>query len=425
MTVTDDLGGTTTQLISITLANVDDPAVIGGTVSYSGNEGDAVSGTLTATDVDGLTDSTYFSVTTPTVFGSAMIDAATGAWTFTPFDANWFGSDSFTVTVTDDLGGTTTQLVTINLAAAEVTPIANDDAFTGDAGTSMTGNVLSNDTDANNDSLTAILVSNPANGTLTLNADGSFVYYPNAKFGGTDTFTYVTNDGLQNSNIATVTITVNPVPTDIAPPTDPVISPTADGPVIPPSDESTVSELLPAHEPDWATAQSDQAAWTGYSLSELATGYLFNEPLQTKATWLHDEALPARQVLTNPELKGDLILQLLKLIQADTLSNASQNRMGPAIHVDITPDESFQVEVITRGVQVTVATFSVGAVWWALRVGGLFASLMTSLPAWRSFDLLPVLNRDDDDPTEIPWDDNDDEINKGLNPAKPSQGGTS
>ena len=69
---------------------------------------------MSATDVDGLTDSSYHGQH-PAVSGAAAIDAATGAWTFTPSDANWFGSDSFTVTVTDDLGGTTTQVINITL----------------------------------------------------------------------------------------------------------------------------------------------------------------------------------------------------------------------------------------------------------------------------------------------------------------------
>ena len=55
--------------------------------------------------------------------------------------------------------------------------------------------MLANDTDADGDPLTATLVSGPANGTLTLNADGSFVYTPNANFNGTDTFTYSVSDG--------------------------------------------------------------------------------------------------------------------------------------------------------------------------------------------------------------------------------------
>ena len=74
--MTDDLGGTTTQVVSITLANVDDAAVITGDVSYSGNEGDAVAGDMDATDVDGLTDGTYFTVTTPATNGTSTPGAA-------------------------------------------------------------------------------------------------------------------------------------------------------------------------------------------------------------------------------------------------------------------------------------------------------------------------------------------------------------
>jgi hypothetical protein len=59
--------------------------------------------------------------------------------------------------------------------------------------------------------LTAILVDNPTNGILTLNSDGSFTYEPNLNFFGTDSFTYLANDGTADSDLATVTITVNPV----------------------------------------------------------------------------------------------------------------------------------------------------------------------------------------------------------------------
>ncbi len=69
--------------------------------------------------------------------------------------------------------------------------------------------VLANDTDPEHDSLTAILVNGPSNGTVTLNTDGTFSYTPNTSFVGTDSFTYKANDGNLDSNVATVTITVN------------------------------------------------------------------------------------------------------------------------------------------------------------------------------------------------------------------------
>jgi VCBS repeat-containing protein len=68
--------------------------------------------------------------------------------------------------------------------------------------------VLANDSDPNNDPLTAIKVTNPSHGTVTFNANGSFTYMPAANYSGVDSFTYKANDGALDSNVATVTITV-------------------------------------------------------------------------------------------------------------------------------------------------------------------------------------------------------------------------
>lgn len=68
--------------------------------------------------------------------------------------------------------------------------------------------MLSNDTDADEDTLSAVLLSGPSHGTLTLESDGSFSYAPNADYNGTDSFTYKANDGTEDSNVATVTIAV-------------------------------------------------------------------------------------------------------------------------------------------------------------------------------------------------------------------------
>jgi VCBS repeat-containing protein len=68
--------------------------------------------------------------------------------------------------------------------------------------------VLGNDTDVDGDALTAVLGAGPSTGTLTLNANGTFTYTPNAQFNGTDSFTYRAKDATLESNLATVTITV-------------------------------------------------------------------------------------------------------------------------------------------------------------------------------------------------------------------------
>ena len=72
--------------------------------------------------------------------------------------------------------------------------------------------MLGNDTDVEGSTLSAAVVDGPAHtASFTLNANGSYDYTPAANFNGTDSFTYRANDGTDDSNPATVTITVNPV----------------------------------------------------------------------------------------------------------------------------------------------------------------------------------------------------------------------
>jgi uncharacterized delta-60 repeat protein len=73
------------------------------------------------------------------------------------------------------------------------------------------GGVLANDTDADGDALSAVLVSGPAHGTLSLAANGGFTYVPAADYNGPDSFTYKANDGTADSNVTTVSLTVTPV----------------------------------------------------------------------------------------------------------------------------------------------------------------------------------------------------------------------
>jgi hypothetical protein len=95
-------------------------------------------------------------------------------------------------------------------------PVAVNDSYGTDEDTPISVSapgVLSNDTDADSNALTAALVSGPANAaSFSLNANGSFNYTPSANFNGTDSFTYKANDGtVDSASPATVTITVGAV----------------------------------------------------------------------------------------------------------------------------------------------------------------------------------------------------------------------
>jgi VCBS repeat-containing protein len=90
-------------------------------------------------------------------------------------------------------------------------PVAINDGYSMTAGTTLTVSapgVLSND-GGGGGPLTAVQGVGPAHGTLSLSANGSFTYTPTNGYTGADTFTYRANDGVTNSALATVTITIN------------------------------------------------------------------------------------------------------------------------------------------------------------------------------------------------------------------------
>ena len=97
-------------------------------------------------------------------------------------------------------------------AGAFAAPVANANDYLVTTGTILqipAGGVLTNDTPSSG--LTAVLVTSPSHGTLTLTNNGGFSYTPSVGFIGTDTFTYRASDGATVSAAVPVTITVRPV----------------------------------------------------------------------------------------------------------------------------------------------------------------------------------------------------------------------
>ena len=199
--------------VTITVDPVNDPPVAGND-SYRTNVGTALvvaaPGVLgNDTDVEGDT-LTVASHTDPT-HGSLTINSD-GSFTYTPdtTPSAFQGVDSFTYKANDGTADSNSATVTITVDAA---PVAVNDSYDATEDTALsvpagTG-VLANDTDADNDTLTAAVVAAPTHAaSFTLNSDGSFTYTPAANYNGPDSFTYKANDGFLDSNVATVTITV-------------------------------------------------------------------------------------------------------------------------------------------------------------------------------------------------------------------------
>jgi putative nucleotidyltransferase with HDIG domain len=203
------------QTFAITIVNqapvavADAPAVLendpaGVTFDVLANDTDPESDPLTLASYDGST-----------IADGGLTHNAGGSFTYIPV-AHFAGTDSFSYTVSDGNGGTSTAVVTITITAVLDPPAPQADAYVTPQGVALVetpaGGLLANDSDSSGGPLTVDTtpVAGPANGALSLAADGSFTYTPTLGFTGTDTFTYrVTSAATALSADAVATITVS------------------------------------------------------------------------------------------------------------------------------------------------------------------------------------------------------------------------
>jgi len=122
--------------------------------------------------------------------------------------ANGSGTELAAQSYTIGFDSTGTVDTTRPEAVSDSYALAEDGALTVDA----VAGVLANDSDPEGDPLTALIGTGPANGVVTLAADGSFVYTPDANFFGTDSFTYQASDGSSRSTQTTVELIVAGTP---------------------------------------------------------------------------------------------------------------------------------------------------------------------------------------------------------------------
>jgi large repetitive protein len=192
-TVTDASGNTSTATVALTVA----PTAFADVATISANT------TLTGTTVLTNDVGTLLTVTSNSaaLHGTVTV-AADGTYTYIPA-TGYSGPDSFTYTVTDSSGSTSTATVSLT-----VNPTATNDAGTTKAGVALNGStVLSNDAGS---TLTVTANSAPAHGSVTIAADGTYLYTPAPGYSGPDSFTYTTTDAAGHSATATVNIAVTP-----------------------------------------------------------------------------------------------------------------------------------------------------------------------------------------------------------------------
>lgn len=174
--------------------------------------------TLTVATADGVLDNDSDAegdALTATLAQDASNGAVTlnsdGSFTYEP-DGDFNGTDTFTYLASDGSDDSAETTVTITVSPTNDAPLSTADDYAVGEDSTLTvdaaAGVLANDTDPDGDGLTATVVDDVTNGTLTLNSDGSFTYMPDADFDGTDSFTYSASDGVESTAATLVTITV-------------------------------------------------------------------------------------------------------------------------------------------------------------------------------------------------------------------------
>ena len=195
--------------VNITITSVNDLPK-GDDLNVTLDEDSNASVTLHATDADG--DSLTYTVTTDPTHGTLTGTAPN--LTYTP-DANYFGTDYLEYVANDGTADSATIKILFHVTGINDAPVAHDDSKTLNEDTSIEFNLTSSDVD--HDVVSYVITTDPTHGTLLVFLDDSnsssvrVQYIPDGDFFGTDSVKFKVNDGITDSEIATVSFTVNNV----------------------------------------------------------------------------------------------------------------------------------------------------------------------------------------------------------------------
>lgn len=200
-------------VVTLTVVAVNTPPVATND-SATTNEDTNVTIAVLANDTDAESDPLVPSLVAAPAHGTATVNA-NGTIAYVPA-ANYSGSDSFTYRISDGTANSSPATVNLTIIAVNDAPVAVNDSATTTEATPVTIAVLANDTDVDGPALTPSIVTPPAHGTATVNANGTITYVPAGGYFGSDAFAYVVSDGAATSNPATVSLTVSNVPQTLA-----------------------------------------------------------------------------------------------------------------------------------------------------------------------------------------------------------------
>jgi len=396
-----------------------------------------VIGSISATDQDTGELLTY-SIVGGSPLQPFAINALTGQITvFTPALLDFEAASSWTITarVTDTAGLFFGNSFVISVTDVNEVPLAVADQFTtmqfGVLSVVARG-VLFNDLDPEGAALRAVLVRGPANGSLTLNADGSMIYTPSGAYTGIDSFLYVASDGVLSGNIVSVTVTIQSTissggsgsgsggtgETGGTPSTGGT-SGSSDG-----TPGSGGSDREDGSDSDTSDDDRDVRHYGGPGAGQIDSRdrSKAESDLTSADTMIEEESTMTAQMQPLFLVAGfaetaEEIGELRKQNPAASTVDRTLGRLWGDSTFEVNPIDAtvaagfFRIEhdadqqsregtdsafgrgdkLMVCSTAVVTTSLSVGYVIWILRGGSLLTAFMSSLPAWHAFDPLTVL----------------------------------
>ncbi len=325
----------TINTVTITVAPVNDAPVKAANQSIATNEDTAINFTLNSgSDVEGDT-LTYITVGNPS---NGVLNCTAQACTYTP-NGNYNGSDSFTYKVNDgalDSIANTTVSITVN-AVNDRPVMAADQNYNTDDNVTL-AITLSNATDIDGDTLSYKVMTAPSNGTLSncittgsYGSDLTCSYDANANFHGTDTFTFIANDGTIDAlSVATVTITV----IDKTAPAPPAVALSSS--IFTNSTATTFTASTCADTPqifinEGAKPSAGAAGWQTCSTTASALSFTLattNQGIHSVKLWSKDSHANVSNTATSIDVTYDTVLPSISTIDPVALKGGASNTLN-------------------------------------------------------------------------------------------------
>ncbi len=387
---------------------------------------------------------------------SISIDRSTGVLRYQSA-LNAFGSAIVEVTATDPEGAVVQALSNLQILAINDTPVVRNysgSTFSGQPFTQTGTGVLTGASDAESQPMQAVLIQAPAHGTVTLGADGSFVYRPVVGFFGYDTFTFAATDGIQTGAAAVATINVqapfvgsgssgtgNPSGTSgAAASSTSTGSSSATGSTsssastsTSPSSASSATTSSGSPSAQIAPAQGDAgitgAEQTTTESNSIADGQINDREAAEQATRQmaqtsdeKAEGSAARKesssdLNSGPSDRDSVRRSLLSDSSGRGLMNSSWDSRSALTPVELHRQQVYRELAVHTGEQinsfeekltrnfkmegrvvgsvgVVTTGFSVGYLIWAVRGGMLLSGVLSQIPAWTMLDPLMVIDGD-------------------------------